>query len=168
MVDVSDKAVMHRRATARAVVRLGGESIYRALVGNQLAKGNALEVARLAAIQGAKQTAQLIPLCHAALPLTVIRAQLQPVEALWAVEISVEVAAVARTGVEMEALTGASIAALTVYDMCKSAAKTTAATTAADVEPMRIEHVQLVSKIKRALSSDSHPTSHFAADRGSG
>ena len=120
MVDVSAKELTSRLARAQAVVRLG------AVIAGQLAdtpitaKGNVLQVARLAGIQAAKRTAELIPLCH---PLPLERIDLEAELAGDCVRIRATVAARARTGLEMEALTAVSVAALSVYDMCKALGK---------------------------------------------
>lgn len=139
MVDVGAKTPAVRRAVARATVRLG-ERAFDALLGGGVPKGDALATARLAAVSGAKQTASLVPLCHPLL-LSVVRADLRPVREERAVEVTVEAVAEARTGVEMEALTGASVAALTLYDMCKSASGAG--------EEIVIEQVRLLEKSKR-------------------
>lgn len=117
MVDVGGKAVQQRTATARAVIALGPEAMD-ALASGALAKGDALAVARIAAIQGAKRTSELIPLCH---PLALDHAAADVALDLNArtVSVTVTVRMSGRTGVEMEALTGASIGALTIYDMVK-------------------------------------------------
>ncbi len=115
MVDVGGKAVTARRAVAEAVVRMAEET-RRRLIEGELPKGDALAVARIAAIQGAKRTAELVPLCHP-LPLDSVGVEVEPVEA--GVRIEVTVAVTARTGVEMEALTGAAVGALALYDMVK-------------------------------------------------
>jgi cyclic pyranopterin monophosphate synthase len=114
MVDVSDKPATRREAEAEAFVALSKE-VLAALPKNP--KGNPLEVARLAGIQAAKKTADLIPMCHP-LPLTFIDVTAQVVES--GIAIRATAATTAGTGVEMEALTAASIAALTIYDMCKA------------------------------------------------
>jgi len=114
MVNVSEKAVTERTATARAFVSMSSEVI-RALPGN--AKGDPLEVARIAGISAAKKTSDLIPLCHQ-LPLTHVGVECR-VEAE-GIEIVATASTAARTGVEMEAMTAASIAALTIYDMTKA------------------------------------------------
>jgi cyclic pyranopterin phosphate synthase len=118
MVDVSDKPVTARRAVAQAVVRMRPE-VLGTLLDAGGPKGDAFGVARLAGIGAAKRTAELIPLCHP-LPLDRIEVELTPDRATGTVTIRAEVAATARTGVEMEGLTAASIAALTLYDMAKS------------------------------------------------
>jgi cyclic pyranopterin phosphate synthase len=117
MVDVSAKDVTPRTARAEAFVAMRAETL--ALIRDRkVAKGDVFEVARLAGIMAAKQTANLIPLCHV-LPLDAVTVNFEPVsESSLRIEALVKVAA--RTGVEMEALTAVSIAALTVYDMCKA------------------------------------------------
>lgn len=116
MVDVSAKAETARRAVASAQVLLNAETIT-AIKNNQTPKGNPLEVARVAGIMAAKQTSNLIPLCHQlALAKVDIRAELTD----FGVSLQSEVVTTAQTGVEMEALTAVSVAALTVYDMCKA------------------------------------------------
>jgi cyclic pyranopterin monophosphate synthase len=114
MVDVGDKPLSRRRAVARATVRMAAETARRL---RELPKGDALTVAQLAGIMAAKRTSDLIPLCHP-LPLSHIEVKLQVVEN--AVEITANVETTAQTGVEMEALVAATVAALTVYDMAKA------------------------------------------------
>ena len=114
MVDVGGKPATRRRAVARALVRMAPETV--AQLGN-LPKGDALTTAQLAGIMAAKRTAELIPLCHP-LPLTHVAVELEVVEGGVAILASAETTA--QTGVEMEALTAASVAALTVYDMAKA------------------------------------------------
>ena len=114
MVDVSGKQPTRRTATASAFVELS-ESVLAALPANP--KGNPLEVARFAGIQAAKRTSELIPMCHP-LPLTRVDVQAEIVSG--GVQITATVATVGVTGVEMEALTAVSVAALTVYDMTKA------------------------------------------------
>ena len=117
MVDVGDKPETQRVATASAVVRMAADTL--ALVRNRaLAKGDVLEVARLAGIMGAKKTADLIPLCHP-LPLTSVKLDFA-FDDDTSVRISATAKVSSRTGVEMEALTAVTVAALTVYDMCKA------------------------------------------------
>jgi cyclic pyranopterin phosphate synthase len=120
MVDVSGKRPTSRLARAQATVRLGRALAALIRKTGVLAKGNVLETARLAGIQGAKQTAMLIPLCHP-LPLDHVQVSAE----LVADRVVIETLARTRaaTGVEMEALTAAVVAALTVYDMCKAASK---------------------------------------------
>lgn len=129
MVDVSAKTATRREARARAFVELSDEAIA-ALPENP--KGNPLEVARFAGIQAAKQTSALIPMCHP-LPLSFVDVVAQVSDG--GVSIEATAATVAGTGVEMEAMVAASIAALTVYDMTKALDK-----------GIRIREVELVSK----------------------
>ena len=117
MVDVGDKAVTKRRAVARATVTTTAE-VARAIADGSMKKGDVLGVARVAGIQAAKRTSELIPLCHP-LPVTKVSVDLKVEGTAVLIEATVET--VGQTGVEMEALTAASVAALTVYDMCKSA-----------------------------------------------
>jgi cyclic pyranopterin phosphate synthase len=119
MVDTSAKSPTRRRAVASARVLMSPETV-EAVRAHRTPKGDPLEVARVAGIMAAKRTADLIPLCHP-LPLTHadVRAELRDD----GVHIEAEAATTAQTGVEMEALTAASIAALTVYDMCKAVEK---------------------------------------------
>jgi len=133
MVDVSAKAVTDRVAVAEARVVMAAETL--ALVTEGRAKkGDVLGVARLAGIMAAKRTADLIPLCHP-LPITRVAVDLTPDAALPGVRIEATVKTTGQTGVEMEALTAASVAALTVYDMLKAAEKS-----------MRIEGLRVVLK----------------------
>lgn len=121
MVDVSDKAVTDRVAVAEVQVRMKPETL--ALVTEGRAKkGDVLGVARLAGIMAAKRTAELIPLCHP-LPITRVAVDLTADAALPGIRIRATVKTTGQTGVEMEALTAASVAALTVYDMLKAAEK---------------------------------------------
>jgi cyclic pyranopterin phosphate synthase len=119
MVDVSDKAVTARIATARGQVKMARETLDLIAEG-RAGKGDVLGVARLAGIMGAKRTADLIPLCHP-LPITKVTLELTADAALPGVQIEATVKTTGQTGVEMEALTAVSIAALTVYDMVKAA-----------------------------------------------
>jgi len=132
MVDVGDKAETRRAATARVRVVMRPETLAMIRAGSA-AKGDVLGVARLAGIMGAKRTAELIPLCHP-LPLTSVRLELT-CEGEDTVAIEANVETTGRTGVEMEALTAASVAALTVYDMCKAVDR-----------GMRIESLRVVAK----------------------
>jgi cyclic pyranopterin monophosphate synthase len=118
MVDVGDKPITARRAVAGAVVRMRPD-VLATLLDAAGPKGDALVTARLAGIGGAKRTSDLIPLCHP-LPLDVVEVELTPDPAAGTVMIRAEARATARTGVEMEALTAASVAALTLYDMAKA------------------------------------------------
>ena len=114
MVDVGDKPLSRRRATARATVLMAPATVARL---GELPKGDALTTAQLAGIMAAKRTSELIPLCHP-LPLTAIDVALVIVPA--GVEIEASAETTAQTGVEMEALTAAAVAALTIYDMAKA------------------------------------------------
>lgn len=118
MVDVSDKAVSERTATAKALVVMQPETLRRIRDGG-VKKGDVLSVARLAGIMGAKRTPDLIPLCHP-LALTSVTLELEIQPDRNAIEIAATCKLKGRTGVEMEALTAVSVAALTVYDMCKA------------------------------------------------
>ncbi len=133
MVDVGGKEVSRRRAVARATLRVAPETARRL---RELPKGDALAAAQLAGIMAAKKTSDLIPLCHP-LPLTHVDVSLEVGES--AVEIVCSVETTAQTGVEMEALTGASVAALTVYDMAK-----------AIDDGMALEELRLLEKTKSA------------------
>lgn len=121
MVDVSDKAVTARIARADAFVRMTPETLSHVTAGTAK-KGDVLGIARIAAIQGAKKTADMIPLCHP-LPLSKVAVDLTPDDSLPGVRISATVKTTGQTGVEMEALTAASTAALTIYDMLKAVQK---------------------------------------------
>ncbi|MCC5988400.1 MAG: cyclic pyranopterin monophosphate synthase MoaC [Pararhodobacter sp.] len=121
MVDVGAKEVTERRALASGHVRMLPETLAHVTAGTAK-KGDVLGVARLAGIMAAKRTADLIPLCHP-LPLSHVALDLVPDPALPGVRISAEVRTTGRTGVEMEALTAVSVAALTVYDMLKAVEK---------------------------------------------
>jgi cyclic pyranopterin monophosphate synthase len=115
MVDVGDKQVTNRRAVARAVVRMSPETAA-AVARGDAPKGDVVSTARLAGIQAAKRTAELIPLCHP-LPLSFVDVKIEVLDNR--VEIETEARTSGQTGVEMEALTAASVAALTIYDMVK-------------------------------------------------
>ncbi|MES2918584.1 MAG: cyclic pyranopterin monophosphate synthase MoaC [Pseudomonadota bacterium] len=132
MVDVGDKDVTRRSATAEARVRMLPATLALIAAG-QMPKGDVFAVARIAGIQAAKKTADLIPLCHP-LMLSSVSVELAP-EAPDAVRITATCRLAGRTGVEMEALTAASVAALTLYDMCKAVDK-----------GMVIEQVRLLEK----------------------
>jgi cyclic pyranopterin phosphate synthase len=134
MVDVGAKPVSRRRAVARGRVRMARATIERL---RTLPKGDALAVARIAGIQGAKRTSELVPLCHP-LPLTVVEIDLAIDDDGLVIEAAAETTA--QTGVEMEALTAVTVAALTVYDMAKAVDK-----------DMRIDDVVLVSKTKEPV-----------------
>ena len=117
MVDVTPKDPTHRRAVARAVVKMEPETVNK-IASNAVSKGDVLAVARVAGIQAAKQTAHLIPLCH---PLLVGSVLINFTLGDDRIEVEAHVDTIDRTGVEMEALTACAVAALTIYDMCKSA-----------------------------------------------
>jgi cyclic pyranopterin monophosphate synthase len=134
MVDVGDKPQSRRRAVARGSVRMAPETARRL---RELPKGDALALAQVAGIMAAKRTSELIPLCHP-LPLTRVDVSLEVGDA--GVEITATAETTAQTGVEMEALTAVSIAALTVYDMAK----------AIDAE-MTVSDVSLVEKTKEPV-----------------
>jgi cyclic pyranopterin phosphate synthase len=133
MVDVGDKDATARRAVARAFVYMQAETL-RAIVAQQVAKGDVMQVARIAGIMAAKQTPSLIPMCHP-LSLTNVSVDLWPEAEMSRVRIEAEVRNIGQTGVEMEALTAATVAGLTVYDMCKSMDR-----------GMRIADVELIYK----------------------
>ena len=134
MVDVGGKELSRRRATARAVLRTAPETAVRL---RDLPKGDALATAELAGVMAAKRTSELIPLCHP-LPLTHIEVRAEPIEG--GVEIVATAETTAQTGVEMEALVAASVAALTVYDMAKAIDK-----------EMTVAEVRLVEKTKEPV-----------------
>ena len=133
MVDVTEKAVTCRRAVAAGEIRVSPETMTHIKNGT-LKKGDVLAVAQVAGIQAAKHTWELIPMCHP-LPLTGIDITFALLENPFRVEITARVTCTGVTGVEMEALTAVSAAALTIYDMCKAVQK-----------DMRIEHIRLLSK----------------------
>ena len=118
MVDVSDKAVTDRIAVAVCYVKMLRET-FDIIAEGRAKKGDVLAVARLAGIMGAKKTADLIPLCHP-LPISKVAVDLTLDETLPGIRIEATVKTTGQTGVEMEALTAANVAALTVYDMCKA------------------------------------------------
>jgi len=121
MVDVSDKPETQRTAMAEGTLTMAPGTLA-LVVGGKVGKGDALGVARIAGIMGAKRTADLIPLCHP-LPLSQVALDLDPDEILPGVRIRATVRTTGRTGVEMEALTAVTVAALTLYDMLKAADK---------------------------------------------
>jgi cyclic pyranopterin phosphate synthase len=133
MVDVADKAVTVRTATAKGRV-LVAPSTLRLIADRGFKKGDVLAVAQLAGIMGAKRTPDLVPLCHP-LPLEKVEVALELVEDPPSVEITATCKLTGKTGVEMEALTAVAIAALTIYDMCKAVDRT-----------MRISDIRLVHK----------------------
>ena len=133
MVDVGDKEITERTATAAARVMMAPDTLQR-IVDRGVTKGDVLAVAQLAGIMGAKRTADLIPLCHP-LPLTAVVVELRPDSETSSVEVLATCRVQGRTGIEMEALMAVSVAALTVYDMCKALDRT-----------MRITDLRLVHK----------------------
>ena len=133
MVDVGDKPVTERLAIARGEVLMSKEALELIRAG-AMKKGDVLTVAQIAGISGAKRTSELIPLCHP-LPITHIEVSLALDRDLPGVIITAAVKTTDRTGVEMEALTAVSVAALTVYDMAKAVEKT-----------MRIQNIRLIEK----------------------
>ncbi len=133
MVDVGGKPDTERTAIAAGSVVMLPETL-RLIQDNAFQKGDVLAVARIAGVMGAKRTAELIPLCHP-LPLTRVSVELECDEAASAVRVRAEAKTTGKTGVEMEALTAASVAALTIYDMCKAVDR-----------GMRIEGVRLLRK----------------------
>ena len=149
MVDVSAKPVTERTATARARVVMQ-EATLRMILEGGAKKGDVLGVARLAGIMGAKRTPELIPLCHP-LPITSVAVELTPAPPD-AVEIAATVRTTGQTGVEMEALTAAAVAALTVYDMCKAVDR-----------GMRIEALRLVHKAGGKSGEFTAPVSEHGA-----
>ena len=134
MVDVGGKPLSRRRAVARAEVRMAAETARRL---RELPKGDALATAQLAGIMAAKRTSELIPLCHP-LPLTHVEVTLEVGDESVTILASAETTA--QTGVEMEALTAATVAALTLYDMCKAVDKA-----------MTIGEVRLIEKLKEQV-----------------
>ena len=118
MVDVSGKEETHRVAVASGVIRMRPETL-QLIVAGTAKKGDVIGVARVAAIQGAKRTAELIPLCHP-LPITRVAVDFDVDEAAVCVRCTARVETRGRTGVEMEALTAVQVGLLTVYDMCKA------------------------------------------------
>jgi cyclic pyranopterin monophosphate synthase len=137
MVDVSAKPLSARTAIAKGKISLRTETVD-LIEKKQITKGNVIATARIAGIQAAKQTAQLIPLCHT-LPLTEVKIDI--VTSNETAEATCTARTVAQTGVEMEALTGVAVALLTIYDMCKAVDK-----------EMQISDVRLVKKTKHYRS----------------
>ncbi len=135
MVDVSNKPVTQREAVARGEIRLAKDTI-QLIESNQVAKGNVLATARIAGIQAAKRCGGLIPLCHP-LPITHCEVNFEIPRSRDRIVVTASAKIAAQTGIEMEALTAVSIAALTIYDMCKAVDK-----------KMSIEGIRLVSKTK--------------------
>ena len=135
MIDVGSKNLSNRTANARGYIYVGPK-ISNLIMKNNIKKGDVLTIAQLAGIMAAKKTSELLPLCHP-LMINYIQVNLILNDTLHRVEITAKVNCTGKTGVEMEALTAVSIAALTVYDMCKSAASP---------DTMRISEIELVSK----------------------
>lgn len=121
MVDIAEKPASVRTAVANGKVKVG-EEVYRLIEENKVRKGDVLSIAQIAGIMGAKQTSKLIPLCHD-VALKGVDVVLTLEESDFSVDIRAFAKTIGSTGVEMEALTAVSVAALTVYDMCKSASK---------------------------------------------
>ncbi len=138
MVDVSAKPVLLREAVARGEIRLARTTL-KLIEASRIAKGNVLATARLAGILAAKRTGELIPLCHP-LPLSHCEVNFEIPRSRDRIVITASAKIAAQTGVEMEALTAVSVAALTIYDMCKAVDKA-----------MRITGVVLIKKTKRAF-----------------
>ena len=136
MVDVSAKPVQTREAVASGEIRLAKTTLD-AIESGQATKGNVLATARLAGIMAAKKTAELIPLCHP-LPITHAEVNFETPPSRDRIVITATARIAARTGIEMEALTAVSVAALTIYDMCKALDK-----------QMQISDIRLLSKTKR-------------------
>lgn len=136
MVDISGKPPMHREAVAAGKIILAPATL-KLLKSNQLQKGDVLAVARIAAIQGGKKTSELIPLCH---PLAIHQLDVQFCIVADGVEITARAVSEGKTGIEMEALTAVSIAALAIYDMCKAVDK-----------KMIIGAIALLEKSKREI-----------------
>ncbi len=133
MVDVAAKSETHRIARTRGRITMQPATLALIRAGNAK-KGDVLGIARIAAIQASKRTAELIPLCHP-IPLTRVAVEFTIEEAQNAVEVEVTAETVGRTGVEMEALTAASVALLTIYDMCKASDR-----------GMQIDAIRLIEK----------------------
>ena len=152
MVDVSDKPVTARRAVAEAFVALSPETLSLVIDGSG-PKGDILGIAEVAGVMGGKRTAELIPLCHP-LALTDLVVAVTPDRSAGGLRIRAEAATTDRTGVEMEALTAASVAALTVYDMVKGVER-----------GVEIRSVQLVSK-SGGRSGDWHRPAPIAGSSG--
>lgn len=138
MVDVSEKPLMRRVAVAAGEIRLSKKTLKR-IRAQAIAKGNVLATARIAGIMAAKKTGELIPLCHP-LPISHCEVNFEFPKSGDRIVITASARITAQTGVEMEALTAVSVAALTIYDMCKAVDK-----------KMRIGNIRLVSKEKRPI-----------------
>jgi cyclic pyranopterin phosphate synthase len=152
MVDVSSKPVTSRRAVAEALVTLSPETMSLVIDGGG-PKGDVLGVAELAGVMGGKRTSELIPLCHP-LPLTDLQVSITPDRAAGALRIRAEAATTGQTGVEMEAMTAATVAALTVYDMVKGVER-----------GVEIGAVRLLSKTGGKSGTWTRPSSAAEATR---
>src|SRR5215468_9594374 len=137
MIDVSAKPLSKRTAVASGKIRLQRDTL-ELIAKDQIGKGNVFATARIAGIQAAKQTAQLIPLCHT-LPLSEVKIEIVGLNE--GAEVKCTARTIAQTGVEMEALVGVTVALLTIYDMCKAVDK-----------EMEISNVRLIEKTKRAVA----------------
>ena len=135
MVDVSDKPVQQRTAVARGEIHMAKETL-KLIRGDKIAKGNVLATARIAGIQAAKRTGDLIPMCHP-LPINHCEVDFELPKSGDRIVITASAKVTAQTGVEMEALMAVNLAALTIYDMCKAVDK-----------KMRITNIKLISKTK--------------------
>jgi cyclic pyranopterin phosphate synthase len=153
MVDVSGKAPSRRTALASGTIRMSAAA-FDALVGGRLPKGDAFAVARVAGIQAAKRTPELVPLCHP-LPLDHVAVDVEPDPALPGVRVRAEVVVTARTGAEMEALVAVAGALLSIYDMAKSIDR-----------GMSIEAVRLESKAGGRSGEWSRPSVESGQPKG--
>lgn len=134
MVDVGDKSETRRVSVCRGAITMKPET-FAMIEAGSAKKGDVLGIARIAAIQASKRTAELIPLCHP-IPLTRVTVEFEPDHAVSTIVCTVTAETVGRTGVEMEALTATSVALLTIYDMCKAVDR-----------GMRIDDIRLVEKL---------------------
>lgn len=150
MVDISAKPVSHREAIASGRIRLQPATL-ELIADDRIAKGNVFATARIAGIQAAKQTAELIPLCH---PLGLSHVELGLASGDTFIEATCTARTTAQTGVEMEALTGVSVALLTIYDMCKAVDK-----------EMEIDRIKLMKKTKLDPNGPSDAQSAQPTDR---
>lgn len=155
MVDVSAKPVTARRAVAEATVALSAETMSLVIDGGG-AKGDVLGVAELAGVMGGKRTSELIPLCHP-LSLTDLQVAITPDRAAGVLRIRAEAATTGQTGVEMEAMTAAAVAALTVYDMVKGIER-----------GVEVTGIRLISKTGGKSGEWTHPTGGQAGGQGRG
>lgn len=133
MVDVSDKQISKRRAVAQACITLSPKA-FKVLLSTGSPKGDVFETAKIAAIMAAKSTPSILPLCHP-LPLEKVKVNFETIKSRRTIKVSVEVLCTGKTGVEMEALTAANVACLTIYDMMKWAG-----------QDMNISDIQLIQK----------------------